>query len=61
MVTEAQKRASRLYESMNRDKTNEKIYRRTAKMFIKNHANLHELDELKELIIAREKFLKGKK
>ncbi len=57
MATEAQKRASRKYEANNREKTRIQAYKRTARLFIKRHANIDDLKELKELISLREKEL----
>lgn len=45
-VTEAQKKASRKYEELNREQTRINNYRRTARLFVKSYANEEDMQEL---------------
>lgn len=45
-VSEAQKKASRKYEELNREKTRINNYRRTARLFVKSYANEEDMQEL---------------
>ena len=56
--TKAEIKASREYEKRNRRKTTLDNYRRTAKMYIKKHAKLEDLEEFKKFIEERENELK---
>ncbi len=51
----SQIKASRAWEQRNKDKTRINSYKRTAKLFIRNHASLEELDDLQELIDNKRK------
>ncbi|WP_117168889.1 hypothetical protein [Paraliobacillus sediminis] len=54
----SQLKASRNWEQKNRKKTTIDNYKRSARSFIRNHAEQEDLEELKRLIIEREKSLK---
>lgn len=45
-VSDAQKRASRKYEELNREQTRINNYRRTAKLFVKSYATEEDMQEL---------------
>nr|DAQ76756.1 MAG TPA: hypothetical protein [Caudoviricetes sp.] len=45
-VSDAQKRASRKYEELNREKTRINNYRRTARLFVKSYATEDDMQEL---------------
>lgn len=45
-VSEAQKKASRKYEELNREQTRVNNYRRTARLFVKSYANEEDMQEL---------------
>lgn len=45
-VSEAQKKASRKYEELNREKTRINNYRRTARLFVKSYATEEDMQEL---------------
>jgi hypothetical protein len=45
-VSEAQKKASRKYEELNREQTRINNYRRTARLFVKSYANEEDMQEL---------------
>lgn len=45
-VSDAQKRASRKYEELNREKTRINNYRRTARLFVKSYATEEDMQEL---------------
>ena len=45
-VSEAQKKASRKYEELNREQTRINNYRRTARLFVKSYANEEDMKEL---------------
>lgn len=45
-VSEAQKKASRKYENLNREKTRINNYRRTARLFVKSYATEEDMQEL---------------
>lgn len=45
-VSEAQKKASRKYEELNRVQTRINNYRRTARLFVKSYANEEDMQEL---------------
>lgn len=55
----SQVKASRNWEQKNRKKATIANYKRSARSFIKNHAEQEDLEELKRLIIDREKELGG--
>ena len=57
-TSEAQKRASRAWEARNPEKAKKDRYHRTARLFIRSHANLEDLEELRGLIKQREEQLK---
>lgn len=56
-LSEAQERAMRNYRKKNPEKIRYNSYKGTAKTFIRNYATLEDLEELKELIQAREENL----
>lgn len=45
-VSEAQKKASRKYEELNREQTRINNYRRTARLFVKSYATEEDMQEL---------------
>ena len=45
-VSEAQKKASRKYEELNRENTRINNYRRTARLFVKSYATEEDMQEL---------------
>lgn len=45
-VSDAQKKASRKYEELNREKTRINNYRRTARLFVKSYATEKDMQEL---------------
>ena len=45
-VSEAQKKASRKYEELNREQTRINNYRRTARLFVKSYATEEDIQEL---------------
>lgn len=45
-VSDAQKKASRKYEELNREQTRVNNYRRTARLFVKSYANEEDMQEL---------------
>ena len=45
-VSDAQKRASRKYEELNREQTRINNYRRTARLFVKSYATEEDMQEL---------------
>ena len=45
-VSEAQKKASRKYEELNREKTRINNYRRTARLFVKSYATEEDMQVL---------------
>ena len=45
-VSEAQKKASRKYEELNREQTRINNYRRTARLFVKSYATEEDMAEL---------------
>lgn len=53
-VSEAQKKATNAYRERNKEKTRKDNYRRTARLFIRSHASMEDLEELKILISERE-------
>ena len=57
-LTEAQKRAKERYNEKNPDKKRYYSYKATAKSFVRNHATLKDLEELKEIIESKEKELR---
>lgn len=57
-TSEAQKAASKRYREKNKEKQRVTSYRTTARMYIKSHASLEDLEEFKQLIADREKELK---
>lgn len=52
-TSDAQLRATRKWEAKNRHQNTINNYRRSAKLFIRNHATSDELDELEKLIAER--------
>jgi len=58
-TSEAQKRASRAWEERNKEKARANSYKRTARLFIRSHADIKDLEELEQLIAERRKELKG--
>ncbi|MDD9149356.1 MULTISPECIES: hypothetical protein [unclassified Sporolactobacillus] len=56
-TSHTQVRASRNWEAKNRRKATIDAYRRQARNFIRNHAGLEDLMELKELIRKKEETL----
>ena len=48
-VTEAQKKASRKYEELNREQTRINNYRRTARLFVKSYATEEDMQELNKI------------
>lgn len=54
-LTEAQKRAKKKYAEKNKDKVRVADYKRTARMYIKNHATSDDLNEFRLLIDERKK------
>ena len=57
-TSEAQKRASRAWEARNPEKTKRDRYRRTARLFIRSHADFDDIKELEALIEERKALLK---
>lgn len=53
-TSDAQKKATERYRKKNRKKTTVDNYKRSAKLFIRNHAGQEDLNELKELIKQKE-------
>ena len=45
-VSDAQKKASRKYEELNREQTRINNYRRTARLFVKSYATEEDMQEL---------------
>jgi len=45
-VSDAQKKASRKYEELNREQTRINNYRRTARLFVKSYATEEDIQEL---------------
>lgn len=56
-TSEAQLKASRNWEKKNRKKATIASYKRSARTFIRNHAEFEDLEELKQLIEERESYL----
>nr|DAO64083.1 MAG TPA: hypothetical protein [Caudoviricetes sp.] len=48
-VSEAQKKASRKYEELNREQTRINNYRRTARLFVKSYATEEDMQELNKI------------
>ena len=57
-VSDAQKKANKIYRKKNKEKNQYLSYRSTTRSFINKHATLEDLEEIKALIIERENFLK---
>lgn len=57
-TSEAQVKASRKWEQKNKEKAKIGSYKRTSRLFIKNHASKEDIEELKRLIEERENELK---
>ncbi|HLQ72755.1 MAG TPA: hypothetical protein VK125_00855 [Bacillota bacterium] len=57
-TTDSQIKASRNWEKKNRKKATIASYRRTARSFIRNHANEEDIEELRQLLHEREKLIK---
>lgn len=58
-TSEAQKNAVKRYREKNKEKTRIDNYRRTSRLFIKNHANIEDIEELESLISERKNKFKG--
>ncbi|MGD2197430.1 hypothetical protein [Lysinibacillus fusiformis] len=58
-TSEAQKRATQAYREKNRDKTRKQSAKSSAKTYINKYADFEELEELKQLIAAKEKELQS--
>lgn len=56
-TSEAQKRASRAWEARNPEKARKDRYRRTARLFIRSHADMDDIEELLTLIEERKASL----
>lgn len=52
-TSDAQKRASRKWEQKHKEEVRVQSYRRTARLFIRTHANNDDLLELKQMIDER--------
>lgn len=57
-TSEAQLKASRKREGKNRRKATIASYKRSARTFIRNHAEIDDLEELQQLIEERKQSLK---
>ncbi len=57
-TSEAQVKASRKWEEKNRKKATIASYKRTARSFIRNHADKEDIEELRHLLTEREEFIK---
>lgn len=57
-TSEAQLKASRKWEEKNRKKATISNYKRSARTFIRNHAEVEDLEELQQLIEERKILLK---
>lgn len=57
MVSEAQKRATKKWREKNKEQARRNSYRRSARTFIRSHAQEEDLKELEELIAERRKEL----
>lgn len=60
-TSEAQKNAVKRYREKNKEKTRIDNYRRTSRLFIKNHASIEDIEELESLISERKNELKEEK
>lgn len=60
-TSDAQLRANRKWEDKNREKTRVDGYRRTARLFIRTHASIEDLEELEGLIAEKRKALQEEK
>lgn len=56
-TTEAHRKASQKYRKKNKEKERIRSYHRTARLFIKEHANVEEVMELQYLLKERLEFL----
>lgn len=56
-TSEAQKSASRAWEARNPEKARKDRYRRTARLFIRSHADMDDIEELLTLIEERKAAL----
>lgn len=56
-TSDAQKRASCAWEARNPEKAKKDRYHRTARLFIRSHATLEDIQELRGLLDEREKSL----
>lgn len=59
--TEAQIRATRAWESRNKEKTKIDSYRRTARLFIRNYATKEDMEEFLAIFEGRNKVELGDK
>jgi len=57
-TSKAQVKASRKWEEKNRKKATIASYRRTARSFIRNHAEAEDIEELRQLLDEREQLIK---
>lgn len=57
-LKESRLKAARKWDAAHKDRTNYLRSRSSAKSFIRNHATLDDLKDLRELITAREQELK---
>lgn len=60
-TSDAQIKASRKWEEKNKEKARAQSYKRTARKFIKNHAQIEDLDELETLIQQKREELEKEK
>lgn len=58
-TSEAQKNAVKRYREKNKEKTRIDNYRRTSRLFIKNHASIEDIEELESLISERKNKFKS--
>lgn len=58
-TSEAQKNAVKRYREKNKEKTRIDNYKRTSRLFIKNHASIEDIEELESLISERKNKFKG--
>lgn len=58
-TSDAQMRATRKWQEKNPERRRYNSYKSSARSFIRNHATFEDLEELKEIIAARESFLEN--
>lgn len=56
---DSQIKASRSWEQRNKKEARKASYKRTARLFVRSHATLEDLDELNKLIKARREELES--